>query len=65
VGVTEHNGELPEVLVERHEDAILLNSERQNLIVPRRRGPVADPDDVMTASCELGRRAGPDAGVEQ
>ena len=57
--------QLAEVLVEGSQYLSVRGGHRQDLVIPRIRGPVADPLDVMTCGAENRHGAAPDTCVEQ
>ena len=63
--VFEHDGQFPEVLVLRHEDALLLVSDAQDLLISRIGIPGTSPDDVMPTLIQSRCRAAPNTGIKQ
>ena len=59
------DGQLPEVLVERHQDAAVPVRDRQDFRVPGVLRPAARPLDIMPGSGERRRCATPYARVEK
>lgn len=60
-----HDGEFPEVLVERHEDLAVVGSVRQDLIVTRVGRPIANAFDFVPGGLKVGASPAPHAGIEE
>ena len=57
--------EFAEILVERHENALLAGGAPEDLFVARIRLPFTGPNDVMTTGSELDLSATPDARIQK
>ena len=59
-----YNSQLAEILVQRHEDALLMMGSCKNLVVSRILLPVTRPQDIVSGCRQLRYRTAPDTSIQ-